>query len=166
MGKIISGLILGFVIAVVAAGIYAFTKKPKVLFDAQGFPLNPKPGDTFTKGGKLYTFNNGVWTTEEGGTNGGNGGGDARYGICSNCASDWAQENCPNCSGKASKCPDWNGRDTVRPIPVGQIAPVEIQFDVKGLNVICPPCIIFQGATYYLVSSQTYLGYKRCFYKR
>jgi len=61
-------------IVVVLAAIYAFVKKPKIVLDANGFPLNPKEGDTFTKDGKVYTFTSGVWLVEQGPPGGGPGG--------------------------------------------------------------------------------------------
>lgn len=81
MKKLVIVLSIIVVVAGVTWLIIYMNKKPKVVLDANGFPINPKNGDTFTKDGKVFTFNNGVWTTDSGGS-GGNGGGTERLTIC------------------------------------------------------------------------------------
>lgn len=142
MGKIISGLILGFVIAVVVAGIYAFTKKPKVVLDANGFPIPAKEGDKFTKNGSIYTYINGVWVIVP--------------------PPPPEEQVLKQASGS---CPDWSGVKTVDSLQ-GQIHPPIVEFDIKGLNVVCPSCIVFNGVVYNLFASTTHMGWKRCSYKK
>jgi len=59
IGRLLS---LTISIAIVLVFIYAFTKKSKVRLDANGFPINPKTGETFTISGIVYSFINNTWT--------------------------------------------------------------------------------------------------------
>ena len=48
-------------IVIILVLVYLYTKKPKVKLDANGFPLNPKEKDTWTKSEVIYTFIDGKW---------------------------------------------------------------------------------------------------------
>lgn len=58
MGKVLS---LIATVAIVAVFIYAFTAKPPIKLDANGFPIGPKVGDKFVKNGVTYTFGTLGW---------------------------------------------------------------------------------------------------------
>lgn len=61
MEKILS-VISSLIIIIVF--VYIYTKKHPIVLDANGFPSQPKLGDTFTKNGVVYVYGSQGWVVQ------------------------------------------------------------------------------------------------------